>query len=178
MIWIPVLLIVAVFALVIGIRTARFTPKEQPKLCGEEVRFDEEAAVDALAQLVRCKTISCNDPSQEDEAEFQKLIDLLPRLGEIHGKCLLQQLWNKVFSREIIEKHNIRFDEAISHYQALLVRSTEPEAEVYWRIMLCRYGVEYVLENASRTYLPTITRMVVDIKSEIEKIREQIQNIE
>ena len=41
-------------------------------------------------------------------------IDLLPRLEEIHGKCLLQQLWNKAFSREIIEKHNIRFDETIS----------------------------------------------------------------
>ena len=41
-------------------------------------------------------------------------IDLLPRLEEIHGKCLLQQLWNKAFSREIIERHYIRFDEAIS----------------------------------------------------------------
>lgn len=41
-------------------------------------------------------------------------IDLLPKLEEIHGKCLLQQLWNKVFSRDVIKKHNIRFDESIS----------------------------------------------------------------
>ena len=39
---------------------------------------------------------------------------ILPRLEEIHGKCLLQQLWNKVFSRDIIEKNHIRFDESIS----------------------------------------------------------------
>lgn len=39
---------------------------------------------------------------------------LLPRLEEIQGKCLLQQLWNKVFSREVIEKNGIRFDESIS----------------------------------------------------------------
>ena len=39
---------------------------------------------------------------------------ILPRLEEIHGKCLLQQLWNKVFSRDVIEKHHIRFDESIS----------------------------------------------------------------
>lgn len=39
---------------------------------------------------------------------------LLPRLEEIHSRCLLQQLWNKVFSRDIIEKNNIRFDENIS----------------------------------------------------------------
>lgn len=41
-------------------------------------------------------------------------IALLPRLEEIHGKCLLQQLWNKVFSRAVIEKYRIRFDESIS----------------------------------------------------------------
>ena len=43
-----------------------------------------------------------------------EIISLLPRLDEIHGKCLLQQLWNKVFSRNVIEKHHIRFDESIS----------------------------------------------------------------
>ena len=43
-----------------------------------------------------------------------EIISLLPRLEEIHGKCLLQQLWNKVFSRDVIEKHHIRFDESIS----------------------------------------------------------------
>ena len=93
MIWIPVLLIVAVFTLVIGIRTARFTPKEQPKLCGEEVRFDEEAAVDALAQLVRCRTVSYNDPSLEDDGEFRKLISLLPGLyPRVFDVCSVRQL--------------------------------------------------------------------------------------
>ena len=41
-------------------------------------------------------------------------VDLLPQLEQIHGQCLLQQLWNKVFSREVIEKAGIRFDESIS----------------------------------------------------------------
>ena len=41
-------------------------------------------------------------------------IRLLPRLEEVHGKYLLQQLWNKVFSRDVIEKNYIRFDESIS----------------------------------------------------------------
>ena len=93
MIWIPVLLIVAVFALVIGIRTARFIPKEQPKLCGEEVRFDEDAAVDALAQLVRCRTVSYNDPALEDDGEFRKLISLLPVLyPRVFDVCSVDQL--------------------------------------------------------------------------------------
>lgn len=41
-------------------------------------------------------------------------VELLPRLEQIHSKVLLQQLWNKVFSREVIEKAGIRFDESIS----------------------------------------------------------------
>lgn len=41
-------------------------------------------------------------------------VDLLPQLETIHSQCLLQQLWNKVFSRDVIEKAGIRFDESIS----------------------------------------------------------------
>lgn len=41
-------------------------------------------------------------------------IKLLPRLEEIHGQCLLQQLWNKVFRRDVIENAGVRFDESIS----------------------------------------------------------------
>lgn len=46
--------------------------------------------------------------------EKDEMTDLLPRLEEIHSQCLLQQLWNKVFSRDVIEKAGIRFDESIS----------------------------------------------------------------
>ncbi len=41
-------------------------------------------------------------------------VALRPRLEELHRANLLQQLWNKVFSRRIIAEHGIRFDETIS----------------------------------------------------------------
>lgn len=41
-------------------------------------------------------------------------VELLPRLEKVHEACLLQQLWNKVFSREVIEQAGVRFDETIS----------------------------------------------------------------
>ena len=44
----------------------------------------------------------------------EKTVDLLPQLEQIHSQCLLQQLWNKVFSRDVIEEAGIRFDESIS----------------------------------------------------------------
>ncbi len=76
------ILLCALLALiaVILVRTLRFTPPAQEESKGEAVSCDEEAAVDALAQLVRCKTISYGDHSLEDNAEFEKLVALLPKL--------------------------------------------------------------------------------------------------
>lgn len=72
-------LLVAFFAVVL-FRTLRFTPKDNVKIDESDVSFDKDAAVTALAELIRCKTVSNEDPALEDEAEFQKLIDKLPVL--------------------------------------------------------------------------------------------------
>jgi len=80
MVGLVILALVIVFFAVILIRTLRFTPKPQPTLSDEEVTFDKDASVDALRQLVRCKTVSYNDPALEDDGEFRKLIGLLPGL--------------------------------------------------------------------------------------------------
>ena len=50
--------IVCAFLAVVLVRTLRFTPKPQPEVSEEPVEFDREAAIDSLAQLIRCKTIS------------------------------------------------------------------------------------------------------------------------
>ena len=71
---------VAAFFAVVLIRTLRFTPKPQPPVSEETVKFDREKAVSALAELVKCRTVSYNDPALEDDGEFQKLIALLPEL--------------------------------------------------------------------------------------------------
>ncbi len=93
MIGIVIAALIVVFLAVVTVRTLRFTPKPQPQLSQEEVSFDRDAAVDALAQLVRCKTVSYNDHSLEDEAEFQKLISLLPRLyPNVMETCEFRQL--------------------------------------------------------------------------------------
>ena len=84
--------LLALLLAVLLIRAAAFRPKPQKVAPREDVTFDREAAVVALQQLVRCKTISCNDPALEDEAEFQKLIDLLPQLyPEVFRVCILQK---------------------------------------------------------------------------------------
>ena len=88
-----ILALVLVFIAIIVLRTIRFTPKPQPAISNEKFDFDQAAAVDALTQLVRCKTISYNDHALEDDAEFDKLIGLLPGLyPNVFAKCSFEQL--------------------------------------------------------------------------------------
>ena len=54
-----------------------------------------------------------------------------------------------------------RFEDAENWYRKLLEHDDD-EAEIHWRLVLCRYGVEYVCEQSSGRYLPTICHMVVD----------------
>ena len=81
------------FLAVLVIRALCFQPKAQRPVDESPVVFEQDAAVAALQKMVRCKTISYNDPAMEDEAEFQKLIDLLPGLyPKVFETCSLQKL--------------------------------------------------------------------------------------
>ena len=90
--WIVLAVIAALLALIL-VRTALFRPKEQKEETYEEISFDREAALGALAALVRCRTVSSEDPAKEDDAEFEKLIALLPALyPRVFAACTLQRL--------------------------------------------------------------------------------------
>ena len=85
--------LIALFFAVILIRAAAFNPKPQPSISDETVTFDKDAAVSSLAELVKCKTISYNDHTLEDDAEFEKLIALLPSLyPRVFDVCSVRQM--------------------------------------------------------------------------------------
>ena len=85
--------LIAGFLAVILTRTLYFKPKAQPAVSDEPADFDKDAAISALAELVKCKTVSRNDPVQEDDAQFQKLIDLLPGLyPKVFEVCSFERL--------------------------------------------------------------------------------------
>ena len=84
---------IGLLLLVLIVRALLFNPKKPRQVSQEEVTFDKDQAVEALRQLVRCKTVSSNDPTEEDDAEFQKLISLLPTLyPRVFDVCSLQEL--------------------------------------------------------------------------------------
>ena len=85
--------IIVAFLAVILVRTLTFKPKAQPAISEEEVAFDRDGAVDALAALIKCKTVSHYDHSLEDDGEFEKLISGLPALyPHVFATCAFRQL--------------------------------------------------------------------------------------
>ena len=72
--------IIVLFIAVLLIRTAAFKPVPQPEKEFEEISFDNKKAQENLASLVRCRTVSFDDHSKEDNAEFEKLVRMLPDL--------------------------------------------------------------------------------------------------
>ncbi len=92
--WI-ILGVLALLLAVLLIRTACFKPKKDLSTdsTAEAVTFDGDAAICALQQLLKCKTISYYDHSLEENNEFDKLIDLLPTLyPEVFRVCEFQKL--------------------------------------------------------------------------------------
>ena len=75
-----VLLLIILIILTVLIRTFLFRPEKTVEREIKEITFDKDRAVKNLCELVRCKTVSFYDSSLEDDAEFEKLIDLLPTL--------------------------------------------------------------------------------------------------
>ena len=70
MIGMAILALVVVFFAVVLIRAACFTPPAQAPMEQEAVAFDRKAAENALAALVKCRTVSRTDCELEDDAEF------------------------------------------------------------------------------------------------------------
>ena len=78
---------VAVFLLVLVVRALRFRPREEPRPESAELPFDGRRAEESLARMIRCRTVSREDYTQEDAAEFEKF------------RALLRELYPTVFAR-------------------------------------------------------------------------------
>ena len=94
--WLILLAIIVVFIAVIVVRTLNFKPNAGARVIEGEEKFDRAKVANNLSELVRCKTVSYKDASLEDDAEFEKLISLLPKLyPNVYRTCLCERLENR-----------------------------------------------------------------------------------
>ena len=123
----PIILgIVILFFAVVLLRAVFFRPKAQPQPDGREVTFNKDASIAALQQLVRCKTISYNDHTMEDDGEFEKLIRLLPGLyPRVFDVCSLHQLPDRALLFRWPGKSDAAPSVMMAHYDVVPVEESK-----------------------------------------------------
>ena len=91
-----VLAIILAFAAVVLVRTMRFLPEAKPEREVIPVKYNADKAVSDLSKMIRCKTVSHTDPSLDDEKEFEKFKNLLPKLFPlVYQRCELENVNNR-----------------------------------------------------------------------------------
>lgn len=63
----------------------------------------------------------------------------------------------QLYERASHYRRNNEFDKAAGIYEQILNEDTN-DAEAYWSLVLCRYGIEYVEDPISKNRIPTVNR--------------------
>ena len=117
-----ILAVIAVFIAVILVRTLTFTPKAETKPEIINWEFDGDKAVDHLAQMIRCKTVSYDDTSLEDNAEFDKFKALLREFyPNVFEKCEYEEVGRRGIFLKLKGKGNGQPSVFMAHYDVVPV---------------------------------------------------------
>lgn len=93
MIWIALAAVVAALLVLLLARAAAFRPKQVQKSTPYEVEVDDKKIIGDMCELIRCKTVSYRDKSLIDEAEFDRLRALLPKLyPAVYNTCEMKRV--------------------------------------------------------------------------------------
>jgi len=103
------------------------------KMCGGDLNIAEESTVAECEYCGSRQTI----PNQDNE----KKLTLFARADRLRRAC--------------------EFDKAAGVYESIVADFPE-EAEAYWGLVLCRYGIEYVDDPATGKKIPTCHRSSFD----------------
>ena len=104
------------------------------KMCGGDLVVEEGKSV--------CECECCGSKQTLPKFDDEKKIVLFTRANELRSKC--------------------EFDKAAEVYEKIVSEFPE-EAEAYWGLILCRYGIEYVDDPQSGRKIPTCHRSSYDI---------------
>ncbi|MBE6751213.1 MAG: TIR domain-containing protein [Ruminococcaceae bacterium] len=101
------------------------------KMCGGDLQIQEEATV--------CECEYCGTKQTVPSADDEKKLQLFNRANRL--------------------RFNNEFDKAAGVYESIVAEFPE-EAESYWGLVLCDYGIEYVDDEKTGKKIPTCHRTV------------------
>ncbi len=103
--------------------------------------------------VFKCKmcggTLEVNDNATVTTCEYCGTQQTLPRLDSSQRINL--------YDRANHFRRNNDFDKAAAIYEQIL-NEENTDAEAYWSLVLCRYGIEYVEDPATHKRVPTVNR--------------------
>lgn len=104
--------------------------------------------------IFKCKmcggTLEINNNETVATCEYCGTQQTLPKLGDERRVNL--------YDRANHFRRNNEFDKAMGIYEQIL-NEDNTDAEAYWSIVLCRYGIEYIEDPASHKRIPTVNRV-------------------
>ncbi len=117
-----ILAVLVLLLAVILIRTFNFKPKKQMDEEFEQIDFDKQRATECLQTLIKFKTVSDYDKSKEDDAEFEKLVNSLPKLyPNVYEKCKLLTFEGRGLLYKWKGKNNGKPAILMAHYDVVSV---------------------------------------------------------
>ena len=99
------------------------------KMCGGDLAIEDEMSI--------CECEFCGTKQTIPKADDEKKIKLFERANRLRFNC--------------------EFDKAATVYESIISDYSE-EAEGYWGLLLCKYGIEYVDDPATGKKIPTCHR--------------------
>lgn len=116
----------ALFILVVLVRTLMFKPNNNVVTDTSEVEFDSQKSIDNLCELVRCRTVSYRDSSLEDDKEFSKLVDILPSLyPAVFSVCDFNKLSDRALLFKWTGTNHDQPSVMMAHYDVVPVNESE-----------------------------------------------------
>lgn len=141
---------------------------------GERLAVDLSAKLDGLeAMLAQIESIAPGVAESYRERLFAKLSELLKDTNVEQQRVLTEAA---IFAEKTaIDEETVRLHSHIAQFRDLLREDAPVGRKLDFLVQEMNREVNTIGSKAQEL---SITRLVVDMKSEIEKIREQIQNIE
>ena len=118
--------ILVVLVAVILIRTLLFVPKNQDETSPEAINVDADKATRDLAEMIKCQTISHRNPDEDDEGEFLKFEQLLPKLfPKVYATCSFEKVGNRGLLLRWKGKNPDSPSVFMSHYDVVSVEAAD-----------------------------------------------------
>jgi carboxypeptidase PM20D1 len=120
MLWLIIPALILLFLIVILFRTAGFRPAIDGQPLMEAADVNGQRAIEHLAEMIRCRTVSYYQEELIDKAEFQKFRELLQRLyPRVNGTCTCEYIGGTGILYRLSGENDLNPSVFMAHYDVV-----------------------------------------------------------